>query len=252
MRVSRTVPLAVLLLLPPLGLASTGHGLDDAESHTVLVHLGTDKFAYLPGESVLANASVTNLMNRTVMIKYPSSSGGFCQERLLVRDAAGHLWNDGYPRGPGWACTAAEGIWILRPGDVRSFTYVWNQEDDNGTAVPVPGVYVLRFQLELLCCQLEGTPSFTPFAEVFIFIGEKPSSTSGGGRTGCASGNALVSLSEGPAGFGSSGNLGQIVAVAFFAYGLVAMSTAASALGRAHRRAWKVRVPNRGPSRPLT
>ncbi len=120
--------------LAPPSVGATDDGL------SLLVALQTNKDAYATGETVFANATVTNRMDFQLVIFF----GSHCQQLLIVRDIHGAVVEDGLPAG--LACTGAATNWTLQSGETRSFAYRWGQTDDRGVRVPAPRTYLLRFE----------------------------------------------------------------------------------------------------------
>lgn len=87
------------------------------------------------GGDVTLDLTLTNRGFRSVEVRFPDG----CQVDFIVSGPSGPVWN--------WinhvACTLAEVVVVLGPGESRRYTATWDVRADDGSAV-APGTYTVR------------------------------------------------------------------------------------------------------------
>lgn len=101
---------------------------------------------------------VGNPSQGPVTVVFPTA----CEENFVVRRGAEPVWE----LASGRMCAQVMSERTLEPGDTLTYQATWNQEDDDGTAVPA-GEYVVVGEL------LSRPPRSTP-AETFVIRRDGP------------------------------------------------------------------------------
>jgi len=153
------VAVAAIFALPVAVLVFVPHPLSSQENPAarLVVSVTADKETFLPGEAVTITVRVTNAGNGIAEVSFAST----CQASYLILAVDGSLV---YDHRIHVGCGQLLTNWTLRPGDVRIFSFTWDQTNDTG--IPVATFRSYRIQGALLSTK----PVPAPSGETTIFV----------------------------------------------------------------------------------
>ena len=146
-----TLPVAILVFVP--------HSLSSQENPAarLVVSVTADHATYLPGESVIITVRAANVGNGIADVSF----GSTCQVSYSILGVDGSLL---YDHRTHVGCVQMLTNWTLRPGDMRIFTFSWDQTTDVGMPVATFRSY------QILGALLSTSPSPPPSGETTIFV----------------------------------------------------------------------------------
>lgn len=131
----KTYPILLLILVGAMALqVSLPH--TRAAPSDLLVVVNTDKDVYLVGEQIRITVLITNQGQEVTTLHFSTT----CQAAFSAEDSS-RVW---YDLRRHLVCGQMLTELTLQPGESASYSFTWNQVDDNKNQVPAPHQYVIR------------------------------------------------------------------------------------------------------------